>query len=294
MSDQEFIQFGKAARNPHGMATMDNETETRIGDQVNTGIDSAAAKIIRASEHLDEINRIIADVISKIGAYEIIKDANGKETVNFLIQPPLTVSILAGEIVYQLRSAIDHLAFELVQFNPTGIVLPSKWEENCLFPLWLTPPKKSPAYNCFKGALPGISKGAFAFIESMQPYRSGEGHHNVMAIIAKLSNIDKHRHLNAILPRVAVRQDFESARGLRSTTIVGGLKHGAEVQPLVMTRPGDPIVDMKLSYLPYVTFEEIAIGAGPATLEAQNVLELCVETVKNVVIPAFIQLLKKP
>jgi hypothetical protein len=115
-----------------------------------------------------------------------------------------------------------------------------------------------------------------------------------MAIIAKLSNIDKHRHLNPILPRFAVRQDFESARGLRSTVIIGGFKHGAEVQSATMNRPGDPIVDMKLSFLPYVTFEEIAIGAGPATLEAQNVLQLCTETVKNIIIPAFMQLLKNP
>jgi hypothetical protein len=52
-----------------------------------------------------------------------------------------------------------------------------------LFPLWITPPKNA-VYNCFSSQLPGISKTAFTLIESLQPYDSGPGHHNVMAIIA--------------------------------------------------------------------------------------------------------------
>jgi hypothetical protein len=258
------------------------------------GLDSASLKIVRATKHLDEINRIIADVTLTAGAHEIVTDANGKEIINFLIEPPLDVAILAGEIIYQLRSAIDHLAFELVGLNPGGIVLPPKWEERALFPLWITPPKNT-SYNCFNSQLPGISKTAFAFIESLQPYHTGPGHHNVMAIIAKLSNIDKHRHLNAILPRAAVRKDFETARGLQSTSVVGGLKHGAEVPSFTNDRgESDPVIELKRSFLPYVTFEEIAIGAGPASLESQHVLEVCTETVNNIVIPAFIHLLKKP
>jgi hypothetical protein len=264
-----------------------------------SGLDSAVTKIIWANEHLDSINRHITEITSRANACEIIKDANGKETVNFLVEPPPAVAILAGEIVYHLRSALDHLAFDLVKLNPGGIVLPANWEENCCFPLWLKIPKKTPSFNCFDHILPGISRDAFAFIESMQPYRSGEGHHNVMAIIAKLSNVDKHRHLNAILHRVAVRQDFQYASGLTSGSMVGGFKHRAEVQSLKVgrvTRRGteDPVVDMKRIFLSYVTFEELTIGAGPASLEAQNVLEVCLESVKNIVIPAFMQFLKYP
>ena len=264
-----------------------------------SGLDSAETKIIRATEHLDSINRHIAEITSRAGAYEIIKDAHGKETVSFLVEPPSAVALLAGEIVYHLRSALDHLAFDLVKLNPGGIVLPANWEENCCFPLWLKIPKKTPSFNCFDHILPGISRDAFAFIESMQPYRSGEGHHNVMAIIAKLSNVDKHRYLNAILPRVAVRQDFQHASGLTSGSVVGGFKHGAQVQTMDVGRVlrrgiEDPVVDMKRSFLPYVTFEELAIGAGPASLEAQNVLEICLASVKDIVIPAFVQFLKKP
>ncbi|HTA59069.1 MAG TPA: hypothetical protein VK805_12975 [Candidatus Baltobacteraceae bacterium] len=259
-----------------------------------SGLDSATLKIVRAEEHLDAINRLIDAATSRADSYEIIKDANGKEIVNFLVAPPPEVAILTGEIVYHLRSAMDHLAFDLVKLNPSGSPLPVNWEEKCCFPLRRKVPKNT-AYNFFGDDLPGISMSAFTFIESMQPYHSGEGPHNVIKIIAQLSNADKHRHLNAVLSRVAVRQDFKSARGLQSTTIVGGFTHGAEVQSAIFTRGGqDPTVDMKRTFLPYLTFEELAIGAGPASLEAQSILELCVEQVKRVILPAFINLLKKP
>jgi len=79
---------------------------------------------------------------------------------------------MAGEVLYQLRSTLDHLAFDLVKLNRIGTPLPSEWEENCCFPLWIDPLTKPPFYNCFKSCLPNISKAAFAFIESVQPYKT--------------------------------------------------------------------------------------------------------------------------
>lgn len=188
-----------------------------------SGLDSASAKIDRATEHLKAINRSIAGITSGAGSYEIIKDTDGKEKVNFLVDPPPIVAILAGEIVYHLRSALDHLVFDLVKLNPSGITLPANWDTRCDFPLWLRIPDEqirrghtNPPlpYNCFDKSLPGISKTAFAFIEGVQPYRRGSGIHNVMRIMAQLSNIDRHRHLNPVLPRVAVHDHIELPAGL--------------------------------------------------------------------------------
>ena len=269
-----------------------------------SGLDSASRKIDRAMEHFDAINRAIAGITSKPGSYEIIQETDGKETVNFLVDPPADIAILAGEIVYQLRSALDHLAFELVKFNPGGITLPVDWEKRCDFPLLLkipdeqircghvTPPLP---YNCFTRTLPGISRTAFAFIEGVQPYNSGPGIHNVMRIIAQLSNIDRHRYLNPTLSRVAVHQQVEFASGNRSSLTIGGLMQDAEIKPFNVEIDGpDKAVDVKRTFSPYVTFDEITIGAGPATLEIQNVLEVCLEQVKRGILPAFIQLLKNP
>jgi len=114
-------------------------------------------------------------------------------------------------------------------------------------------------------------------------------------LIAQLSNVDRHRHLTPTLPRVAVHQHVKYANGIESISTVGGLQHGSEIKPFTIDIDGpDKPVDVKRSFSPYVTFEELTIGAGPATLEIQNVLEVCLEQVKRAIVPAFIHLLKNP
>jgi integrase len=159
-----------------------------------SGLESAKLKIARAAVHLGEINHLIAEAARN--AYEIVKNDAGEEAVRFLVGSPRDVLVIVGEIVYQLRSALDHLAFNLVQSNPTGIPLPKNWERDCTFPLLLSiPTQGSPPvsyslpvpYEVFEESLPNISKAAYEFIESVQPYRTGPGVHNVLRIIAQLS-----------------------------------------------------------------------------------------------------------
>ena len=265
-----------------------------------SGIESANLKLVRASEHLSAINGVIRKAAAVPNSYEIIKDANGKEVVNFLIPPDPQIAILAGEIIYQLRSALDHLAFDLVQRNSPKF-------ERSSFPLWAEIPKellrightKPPLpYNCFHKTLPGIPIDAFAFIESIQPYRGGVGAGipNIVDIIAKLTNIDKHRHLYPILPKIAVHQEIAYTKGqykgFTGTSTMGGLGHGAEIKlPDAPTEDGAMYV--KRSFTPYVTFNEI-VGSGTDTLESQNVLELCLKLLQGTIIPTFTNLLKNP
>jgi len=268
-----------------------------------SGIDSASVKIVRAAEHLDAIRRIINSLASTANAYEIVKDADGEEKIRFLVQPPPQIAVLAGEVVYQLRSALDHLAFDLVKRNATGITLPINWDTRCDFPLWSRIPADQIKrgythpplpYNCFTKSLPGISKAAFAFIEGVQPYRSGvgAGTPNVMKLIAQLSNIDRHRHLNVVLPKAAQFHDLILTQGRIYSYGKGGLKDGAEVDS--SPAKADDIVDVQRRFSPYVTFDEPAVGSGADTLEVEHVLEVCLEQVERVIVPAFIHLLKNP
>lgn len=258
-----------------------------------SGLDSASVKIDRAAEHLDEVRRMIAS-LATAESYEVAKDEDGKEKIHFLIQPPAKISVLAGEVVYQLRSALDHLAFDLVKRNATGAALPPGWENKCDFPLWLSIPLgQSPPlpYNSFS-KLPGISRPAFEFIESVQPYRSGVGARtpNVMKLLCELSNIDRHRYLNVTLPKASEYHTLVLSQGREYSYGRGGLKDGAEVQAL--PAKADDVVDVQRSFLTYVTFDEPAVGSGPDTLEVEHVLDVCLDHVKRIVLPAFVHLLE--
>jgi hypothetical protein len=147
-------------------------------------------------------------------------------------------------------------------------------------------------YAVFENSLPGISAEAYTFIESLQPYNAGAGLHNVLKILAQLSNIDKHRHLNVTMGRAAVHRDFTLKGGRQITSTRGGFKHGTKV-PLE-TIEFDEVVDVNTRISTYITFDEPTVGINAATIEVQYALQMCIEVVESAVIPRFSQLLKNP
>jgi hypothetical protein len=172
-------------------------------------MESANLKLVRAQEHILAIRNINEDYTER-EPNVIIKHPDGSNELKFIESPPDAISVLAGECIYQIRSALDHLAFQLVKLNRGGGTLPPDWEEKCAFPLRVKLPKKTPVFNCFEGTLPGITVQAFTFIESVQPYNRGEVN-AYLGRLAILSNIDKHRHLHVTKPQ-AHRRDEATVR----------------------------------------------------------------------------------
>jgi hypothetical protein len=171
-----------------------------------SGIKSAEVKLVRAAKHLRAIKRCIT-AYSTSKPHRIISKAKGKKRLNIPKPPPREICILVGEMVYQMRSALDHLAFDLVKQNPSGKPLPHEWDKHTQFPLYLTIPTHGkprvphplPApYNIFTGQLPNISMKTFTFIESVQPYYRNNIVGNCLRFLVEISNIDKHRYLHII------------------------------------------------------------------------------------------------
>jgi hypothetical protein len=258
-------------------------------------LQSANLKLIRASEHINAIEQCVRRY-ARSKARKVITDTHGKETIHIKKTPPTDIAVLAGETLYQLRSTLDHLAFDLVKLNATRIQLPSNWQKRCEFPLLThVPMRGNPPipcklplpYNYFSKILPGITKAAFTFIESVQPYH-GSGTPKILGWLAHLSNIDKHRHLNLTDAQVRQKEVVRLHGGFISVTRTG-LKHGAEVQPRIPPQ-SQPIVDVKRRFTTYVTFAERALGDANA-FTVQYVLQVCLQEIETVIIPAFDQLL---
>ena len=257
------------------------------------GLQSAQLKICRATEHLRALHQAVR-AYAGTDLHKLIPQTDGKETLNISVEPPPQIGVLVGEIVYQLRSALDHLAFSLVQLNPNNVALPNSWERRCAFPLLLKIPMHGEPpvpyalpvpYRVFEQTLPGINYVACAFIESVQPYH-GLGTANALRLLTELSNVDKHRHLNITVTKVAVRRQYELSDGTTLDSIRGGFKHGTQIE---FETPGDigDIVGEKKSLHPYVTFAEPTVGSGVATLEVENVLEVCTQQIREVILPSF-------
>ncbi len=202
---------------------------------------------------------------------------------------------------YQIRSALDHLTFDLVKLNPNAIQLPANWVRRCEFPLLTEIPAAgnppSPRdlplpFNYFRKTLPGITEQAFTFIEGLQPYYRRNAA-NQLRLLAQLSNIDKHRHLNVISPQAYRREVTVFENGVETLTI-RRTEAGAELESLFPPEMMPARVKVQRGFIPFVTFAEATLGKGPATLPVDHVLELCVDVAEKVIVPAFEKFLDNP
>jgi hypothetical protein len=268
---------------------------------VLSGIQSAKLKVDRAAVHIKAIQGAVDEYVS--GQADLVsKQPDGTKKLRFASQPPPAIAILVGEVVYQLRSALDHLAFDLVNVNESRIQLPSNWMRNCQFPLLLevpttgTPPAPCAlplCYNFFKKSLPGISKNAFTFIEGLQPYYRGNGP-TQLGWLEKLANIDKHRHLHIVNPQAYQSEYIRSSRF--SSEAIVRLRDGAELKSALHTdeQLADAVHVESGIANPFVSFDESALDENTVDLPVDHILELCADTISTIVIPAFEKLIKNP
>lgn len=167
---------------------------TGIADLTGIGL-----KLDRAKEHLKtlktELNiysekhanlRIIQ--IEREGAWHVVK-------VGPLPESDVRRSIVAGDLIYNLRSALDQLVWQLVLRDgekPSGRnefpILDSKeqWLDEVRYRL---PPGNQPLSGIT------IDGDAWTIIENAQPYKTPEPKTHLLSIVRRLSNLDKHRTL---------------------------------------------------------------------------------------------------
>jgi hypothetical protein len=106
---------------------------------------------------------------------------------------PLRFSVIAGEIIHDLRSSLDHAAWQLVIANGR------KPSRQTSFPTFLQKPAANTIRaNRYAACVEGMSARARAVIEQLQPYRDQSPEDNLLGILTRLWNRDKHRQLNII------------------------------------------------------------------------------------------------
>ena len=267
-----------------------------------SGLKSAKVKLIRATKQLRTLKRRIA-VYARTKPHKIVKKARGKKKLNIPKAPPLEISLLAGEVIYQMRSALDNLVFDVISRNPNVASVDPEWEEHCEFPLRirLKAGQKTPLLkNQFSRQLPGIADLPFTFIESVQPYYGVGAANNALRFLGHLSNIDKHRHLNLIRPRVRQHESIRYGHGL-SGRGYSMLDRGAEICPVPAQRPlskpfgrEEKPMYVKRHYRTVVAFNERRYLGDATILSVDYLLELILKQIKTVILPAFEKFIKKP
>jgi hypothetical protein len=145
------------------------------------------AKIERAKQHVRDLESAL-QAFRDTNPYgfrieDDLQTGDKIHRINIRSQTPDSLSLMVGDAIHNLRSALDHLAWQLVEVNGHT---PSK---GTYFPISETLTK----YTSQKGAkIQGMSTGAKNLIDAIKPYQGGNDN---LWKLNELDNFDKHRLL---------------------------------------------------------------------------------------------------
>lgn len=179
---------------------------------------------------------------------------------------PTDLPLIAGEAAHQLRSALDHLVWQLVVAN-TGAV-PTGTKSG--FPIF----KNEKGYD--ERAPPmimGVSNAAAARIRAAQPFQAGGDAERALTwVLHELNNADKHRLIPVVLDHTSVvhvhlrKRDGAILEVLPTREeLREPLRDGLEIARLPLAEIGDgDSLDVPFGF--DVAFEEIGgVRRHPAT-----------------------------
>jgi hypothetical protein len=162
--------------------------------------------------------------------------ANGREVVFHLGDLPstdTTWALMAGEVLFNLRSSLDHLAYQLHVRHFRGQVPLPSGEGQTQFPIY----ERESDWNRFFGRIKNLSRRDQIALRHLQPFKQqGDqwaesrlwlGHLNI------LHNFDKHRRLHVVVSSQNVAFDtgtwFPKEYGFTSTPNWGPKETASDV-----------------------------------------------------------------
>lgn len=190
-------------------------------------LDGVHLKLARAREHFKLVEAKVAGYIYDRPYSIVMKDDPSGDkipVVDITQEPPAEIVAIFGDGLQNLRSALDHLAWQIVQLlGGTPI------EGETRFPIFKRQVGGRKPYEGIKGA---PTKGPLAEIvrarvDWHQPFNWDQPETHPLAILNDLANIDRHRYLHLI----AVAWDIESLRNIVYAEIAKDLADG-ESRPI--------------------------------------------------------------
>jgi hypothetical protein len=227
-------------------------------------LDGVFAKVERAQHHLKEIDDELR-VFRGSDPYPVrIKiDPHSGNKVWYagspVAKPPPQLSPLIGDALYNLRSALDHLAWQLVLANPPNKPI----KKQTAFPISLKVSEWSGAGR----RLRGMTVEMVAAIKAEQPcYRRHPYRNRALRLLETLGNVDKHRHFN--LTTAATLGGMMAGLPAGSPRVSGS---GWEIYG-VCVKPGTELAYVAPEFITksyrnvnFGAIADVAFGPGPRT-----------------------------
>jgi len=223
------------------------------------------AKLTRAGEHLDALEAAIGEFLdSQPFRGRAGVDTETEESViriQIAREPPVVEwGVAIGDVLHNLRSCLDHLAWHLGGNPPPN-------ENTSEFPIFLD---RARYRNEGARKVVGAPPEAQEIIEDVQPFQRGdEAHLDPLWSLYELSNFDKHRLLHLSVADLSGADYFVSApAGSRSefdTVRFGPFEDGKVIARWPLNPDSDvatPDVDKPFGFTFGITFDPDGPGRG--------------------------------
>lgn len=149
------------------------------------------AKIERAKQHIHDLNTtIVAFFDTKPYVVGTKRNPDTRQLIYYVVSvpdTPPTILTIAGDVFQNLRSALDHLAYQLVFVGTKG----RGPFEHVYFPARFNSASEYESKRM--GQVQGMRQEAIKAIDAIEPYQGGKG--DILWRLHQLNNIDKHRLL---------------------------------------------------------------------------------------------------
>ncbi len=175
----------------------------------------------RAKEHLEVLDTALVK-IQDLKPFRVTHYENPEHT-HYVISSQIPIidlrlAILAGDAIYSLRSALDHIAWQL------ALTTKDRPFDRTEFPI--VGEDTSENMRRFKRVTQDIPVSAVNEIKALQPYQRGTAYKDdLLWKLDKLCNIDKHR----VIPAQGTAIDFKLPKSLKSSDCVFGTLDDAHI-----------------------------------------------------------------
>lgn len=244
------------------------------------------AKIERAKKHVRDLDVAIRAFTDRNPGRECVVSQPQSDTaytlhcVRLLTPIGSDIPVIAGDAVHNLRSALDHLAWQLVEANGQT---PGR---HTYFPLCDQAQKYRAPETERK--IEGISAPAKQVIEAAQPYQAG---YDLLGTLHEMNNWDKHRLLlvaacRLVNTKVEIRPTDPGPVPTWQIAGPGPLQIFEDGDPIFLVHsPGNMQADQQLDITFTVAFREPQVVHGKPILETLAQLTDLVEGVTNLFVP---------
>lgn len=199
----------------------------------NAIVSKIRAKVTRAEQHIQDFQLATRDFHdTKPYTVAVKEDAQAGKRVYYIAKAdivPDALAAIAADVIQNLRSSLDHLAYQLVLHERGG----TKPDWNVYYPI-TRDPSQYPALR--KRNIKGVRQEAIDAIDATEPYKGGKGH--ALWQLNELNRPDKHQFLvgaGAFYSGVDIAVDFRKLPGLENFKV-----------PDLFLRPADKLLPLKV------------------------------------------------